>query len=125
MQWNHAVIQSHSRLSNTCRLHSAEHSFSFSPSLCKFESYSISDWLNQMPIRSHVTFKCFLKNMGKKNENVLNSLPNKNVLDRTKFKAFADDKLNVAKILIYVFDRVENIMGKGENAGYQHFLLFP
>ena len=25
----------------------------------------------------------------------------------------------------YVFDRVENIVGKGENAGYQHFLLFP
>ena len=27
--------------------------------------------------------------------------------------------------MIYVFDRVENIVGKGENAGYQHFLLFP
>ena len=26
--------------------------------------------------------------------------------------------------MIYVFDRVENIVGKGENAGYQHFLLF-
>ena len=25
----------------------------------------------------------------------------------------------------YVFDRVENIVGKGENAGYQQFLLFP
>ena len=24
-----------------------------------------------------------------------------------------------------VFDGVENIVGKGENAGYQHFLLFP
>ena len=24
-----------------------------------------------------------------------------------------------------VFDRVENIVGTGENAGYQHFLLFP
>ena len=22
-------------------------------------------------------------------------------------------------------ERVENIVGKGENAGYQHFLLFP
>ena len=28
-------------------------------------------------------------------------------------------------MIISVFDRVENIMGKGENAGYQHFLLFP
>ena len=24
-----------------------------------------------------------------------------------------------------VFDRVDNIAGKGENAGYQHFLLSP
>ena len=23
------------------------------------------------------------------------------------------------------FDRVENIVGKGENAGYKHFLIFP
>ena len=27
--------------------------------------------------------------------------------------------------MIFVFDRVENIARKGENAGYQHFLLFP
>ena len=27
--------------------------------------------------------------------------------------------------MISVFDRVENIVGKGENAGCQHFLLFP
>ena len=27
--------------------------------------------------------------------------------------------------MIYVFDRAENIVEKGENAGYQHFLLFP
>ena len=25
----------------------------------------------------------------------------------------------------FVSDNVENIMGKGENAGYQHFLRFP
>ena len=48
------------------------------------------------------------------------------LLKGTKFKAFAaDDKLNVAQIIISVFDRVENIVGKGENAGNQHFLLFP
>ena len=28
-------------------------------------------------------------------------------------------------MIISVFDRVENIVGKGENAGYQHFLFFP
>ena len=27
--------------------------------------------------------------------------------------------------MISLFDRVENTVGKGENAGYQHFLLFP
>ena len=27
--------------------------------------------------------------------------------------------------LKFVFQRVENILGKGENAGYQHFLLLP
>ena len=43
----------------------------------------------------------------------------------TKLKAFADDKFNDTKIIIYDFDWVENMMGKGENAGYQHFLLYP
>ena len=40
-----------------------------------------------------------------------------------KCKAFADDKVNVDK-MISVFIRVDNIFVKGENAGYQHFLLF-
>ena len=43
----------------------------------------------------------------------------------TELKAFADDKLNVAKMTISLCDRVENTVGKEENAGYQHFLLFP
>ena len=30
-----------------------------------------------------------------------------------------------ARIIVSVFDQVENIVGKGENAGFQHFLLFP
>ena len=53
-----------------------------------------------------------------------NSLPNNNILDWTKLKAFADDKLNLTKNLKLVLGRVENIVGKGENAGDQHFLLF-
>ena len=28
-------------------------------------------------------------------------------------------------MMIFVFNMDENIVGKGENAGYQHFLLFP
>ena len=45
----------------------------------------------------------------------------------SKFKAFADDNFNVAKILQSVTDRAENIVGKAENAALQnqHFLLFP
>ena len=58
-------------------------------------------------------------------KNDLNSLPNIKILDVTKLKAFADNKLNVAKMTICLFDRVENIVGKGENTGYQHFLFFP
>ena len=50
-----------------------------------------------------------------------NSLPNGKILHWSKFKTFADDKFKVAKMMIFVLDRVENIVGKGENAGYQHF----
>ena len=49
----------------------------------------------------------------------INSLPNYKILDMIKLKAFADEKLNVL-----IFDREANTVGKGENAGYQHFLLF-
>ena len=54
-----------------------------------------------------------------------NSLPNDKILHWTKLKAFADDKMNLNKKSKLVLGRVENIVGKGENADYQHFLLFP
>ena len=53
------------------------------------------------------------------------TIPNDKFLDLSKFKAFADDNLNVYQKLKFALGRVENIVGKGENAGYQHFLLFP
>ena len=55
----------------------------------------------------------------------VNSVPHNKILDVTKLKAFADDKLNIVKMAISLFDKVENTVGKGENTGYQHFLLFP
>ena len=55
----------------------------------------------------------------------LKSFPDKKCLDLIKFKAFAVDNLNLAKTTISVCDRTENNVGNGENAGYQHFLLFP
>ena len=42
----------------------------------------------------------------------------------TKLKAFTDEKLNIAQMAISLFDRVETSVGKGKNAGDQHFLLF-
>ena len=53
------------------------------------------------------------------------SLPNNKILALTKLKAFAADKIIVTQKLKFVTGRVENIVGKGENAGNQHFLLFP
>ena len=55
----------------------------------------------------------------------INSLPNDKISDRSKLKAFADNKVDVTEKLKFVLGRVENIVGKGENAGYQHFLFFP
>ena len=43
----------------------------------------------------------------------------------SKLKAFADNKLNVPRKIKFAFNKVENEVGKGDNAGYQHFLLFP
>ena len=45
-----------------------------------------------------------------------NSLPNDKILDQSKLKAFADDNLNVYKKLKFALGRIENIVGKGENA---------
>ena len=55
----------------------------------------------------------------------VNSLPNDKILDFSKLKGFADNNINVKEKLKFVLERIENIKGKGENAGYQHFLLFP
>ena len=51
-----------------------------------------------------------------------NSLPNNKFLDLPKLKAYADDKINMTEKLKFFRARVENMVGKGENAGYQDFL---
>ena len=55
----------------------------------------------------------------------INSLPNDKSLVSSKLEAYADDKIDVVKRMISLFERAEKTVGKGENAGYQHFLLFP
>ena len=52
-------------------------------------------------------------------------LPQDEIMCVTKFKAFSDEKLNMVKMTTSLRDSIENNVGKGENAGYQHFLLFP
>ena len=42
-----------------------------------------------------------------------------------KFEALANEKSDVIRMMRFVSERMESIVGKGENAGYQHFLLFP
>ena len=50
---------------------------------------------------------------------------NDKILDWSKLKASAKDKINVNEVLKIGFGRVDNDVGKRENAGFQHFLLFP
>ena len=47
---------------------------------------------------------------------LLSPLPNEKFLDWSKLKAFADDEIKVLKMMNFVLNRVENIVGKGENA---------
>ena len=44
---------------------------------------------------------------------VFNFLPNEIILDLSKLTAFVDDKINVPHMMNSVFDRKENIVGKG------------
>ena len=55
-----------------------------------------------------------------KRPNVVISLSNDKILDRSKFKAFADDKFNEVQRKEFVIG-----MGKRENDDYQTFPIFP
>ena len=62
------------------------------------------------------------KNMKKKKS--VNPLPNDKFLDMTKLKAFADDKLNVAKMTISLCGRLENTVGKRRKCWLPAFSSF-
>ena len=47
----------------------------------------------------------------------LNPFPDDKNLTLSKFRAFTDDKINLTLMIISVYDTVENILGKGGNAG--------
>ena len=54
----------------------------------------------------------------------MNSLPNDKILDWSKLKAFADDKINVIKKLKSDIRWVANSVGKGQNAQVSSIFFF-
>ena len=64
------------------------------------------------------------KNQGLFGKGLINSVPNDKFLDWSKLKAFADNKINATLRQKLLLGWVDNIVGKGENAAQQHFLLF-
>ena len=52
-------------------------------------------------------------------------LPKDTILGMSKFKANADDKFGLAEIIRFVFERVENIVGKRRKCWLPAFSPFP
>ena len=68
-------------------------------------------------------FNCWYFNLG--NSLVKTSLPNNKILDQSILIAFADEyNMDITGKLKFVLGRAENIAGKEENVGNQHFFLF-
>ena len=56
----------------------------------------------------------------------INCLPDVKIFGfLSRFKASAGNNFNMAQMVQFLFDRVENIVGKGDNPGDQHCLLLP
>ena len=55
----------------------------------------------------------------------INALPHGKFLDWSELKHLQRDKINRNEKLKFVLGREKNIVGKEENAGDQHFILFP
>ena len=56
---------------------------------------------------------------------MFNPFPNDKILDKSKSKAFTDDNFLFDENGRKFSKQVENIVGKGEIARYEQFLLFP
>ena len=56
---------------------------------------------------------------------LFNPLPNDKILDWSILKAFADNNITVTQNFRFALEKLENFVGKGENADYQQFCLFP
>ena len=62
------------------------------------------------PVTVHTTF------WSRVSYTIYNFLPNDKILDQSNLKDFADDKINGTYKFNFLKGRVENIVGKGENA---------
>ena len=58
-------------------------------------------------------------------DHMFNSLPNDKILDWSKLRAFADDKINVTEKLKFGLGMVENIVGKRRKCCLPAFCPFP
>ena len=65
------------------------------------------------------------RDLGLLSSNSLNSLPDDKILDSSKLKEFADHNFKFNTNGRKLSKQVENIVGKGEIARYEQFLLFP
>ena len=63
------------------------------------------------------TLPCHVVNFCQENCTVPLTFQSDRIFVLTKLIAFADVKVNIAKMMISVFDRLVNTVGKGENAG--------
>ena len=79
---------------------------------------TVSLLINLQEIAFHVA----LEALGETN---LNSLPNDKIVDSSKLRAFADNEMIVTQKLNFALGREENVLEKGENVDFEHFLLFP
>ena len=57
-------------------------------------------------------------------ESTFNSLPNDNILDWSKLKAYSRENINLTEKLKFAFERVhKTLWEKEKNAVYQHFFF--
>ena len=107
---------------------SADDNFKFDENTRKFSKW-VEDTLGKGEIACHEQFLLFPQCLqkvcfpGASKDVIVWEWVNKmaKFIDMSKLKAFSDNKLNVVQKLKFVFGKIENMVEKGDNIGYQHF----
>ena len=94
-----------------------------SPNCRKVRCFFLKTGFPGSPILLKSSDKYIVITVGNQHKYAINPLPNNKVLDMTKLKAFADDKLNVAKMTIFLFDREEKPCVKRRKCWLPAFLV--